>query len=148
MVKKDRRTIFKASVDGLSDADFEKLEALVEESDLSKAFARAKKSDSSAIPKWTDRKILYPGRKFNPVQWIKEHYGCRDGENNWSPNGLSMTDIHSDRPLYNAYRQWISRHKEDNLNLPTQSRKKVIDPQEGYDRRLAQSRASYHRNKS
>lgn len=53
-----------------------------------------------------------------PVDFVQKYYGEWQGDV-WSAAGLTALDLKRDMPLYNAYRDWIRRHPEDNLRLPS-----------------------------
>lgn len=82
----------------------------------------ARADEQAAPPQWSARTT---GRSLSPVDWIKAHYGNKDREN-WDPMGLTRADLmRFDQPLYKAYAQWIGRHKDEALRLPTKS--EVVD---------------------
>lgn len=81
-----------------------------------------REGEEGAAPLWSTRTT---GRSLSPVDWIKIHYGNKDKEN-WDPMGLTRADLmRFDQPLYRAYAQWIGRHKDEALRLPTKS--EVVD---------------------
>ena len=75
-----------------------------------------------APPLWAERTT---GREVSPVAWIRMHYGNKEPDN-WEPMGLTRADLADlDQPLYKAYAQWIGRHADEALRLPTKS--EVLD---------------------
>lgn len=102
---------------------------------------------AAAPPLWSDRKTLYPDKKINPAEWIRMHYGKRLDGGDWEPDGLTMADINSDRPLYEAYRSWKRNHPEDDLQLTKKQRKKVADAQDTLERNRRSSLEYYHKTR-
>jgi hypothetical protein len=102
---------------------------ILRQRDATSSFAQAATAEpASAIhpadapPLWADRTT---GREVSPVDWIKMHYGNKVPDN-WDPMGLTRADlVRLDQSLYKAYAQWIGRHEDEALRLPTKS--EVLD---------------------
>jgi len=67
----------------------------------------------SDVPRWADRKALYPDQKLNPVKWIQMHYGNTKSDGSWDSLGLTRAQLRqSDPMLYQALNTHISRLKK------------------------------------
>ena len=147
--KEDALEFFKYVQKHGSPEDRQRIGALAKASllDLYAQFEASQKAEVPQVPRWKDRKALYPNIKMNPVKWIKKHYGELQPDGKWQRGSLTMADIHNDPLLYGAYRPWIKKHPEDDLELPKQLRRKDPNPSEFLDRHRKTSLASYHKLK-
>ena len=58
-----------------------------------------------------------PDFKGSPADFVKENYGkWVDGV--WDSTGVTIKSLENDPALRAAYRRWVRKHPEDNLNLP------------------------------
>ena len=133
---------------------FEQLESPEEKrkvlSGLQESFAAtAKKGETLSVPLWknrgqTEEKL---GRRLTAPEWIQMHYGRMSDDGEWQSDGLTLSDIRPDKQLYETYRKWITKHPEDDLQLPQKPRERVADPVKTLEQRRRQSLESYHRRK-
>jgi hypothetical protein len=101
-------------------------------------------SREKVAPLWSKRTT---GREVSPVDWIKMHYG-RMVDGVWDADGLAQADISRlDRKLYDAYISRVRRLPEEDLGLPAEPRKKIIDPGIALERKREGDRA-YARQRS